>query len=190
MRAEGQYYIGRDARWTTRYATGNAASQVEWRRGSREGGARFWYPDGRPWWRGQYRDNAPSGTWVHWDRAGRRRDVDPRREAVGPLAEPHDYGPADDAECAYHSIVNLMWALEKRRGVVVTRDDAVLTYTRADGLVLGSIGADGREGEIIDESGELVARAVEGEQYDCRDAGGRRVGTSSWFDTTRYREIE
>ena len=191
VRAEGAFLRDtRDGRWTIRYANGKLAGEVTWRYGMREGDALFGYPDGSPWWRGRYRGNKPVGTWTHWDRAGRRSEIDARRTSVGPLAEPTDWVIVGSNECPYENLGDLTLTLKKRGDVVATQgatplirdtdgrwlsEGDVFTYTLADGFVLGTIRRAGGEGEIVDENGEVVMREA-GSDLECRDEGGRRVG--------------
>lgn len=198
VRAEGRFRDGhRDGTWTIRYANGNVASKMRWQYGMRDGDAWFGYPDGSPWWQGRYERGEAVGTWTHWDRAGHRSTIDAHDTVVGPLAEATDrqIGNSNgNAECAYDSLGSLEAELEHRDDVVATRreqqrivepDGSVdqgeeLSFIRTDGMALGKLFVGNTEkGEIIDENGEVVMRAAAHGPLECRDEGGRQVGTGN-----------
>lgn len=207
VRAEGRYEHGRHGVWTIRYASGQVASEVRYDRHRRDGEARWWYEDGTPWWRGQYRDGKPVGVWTHRDRAGRERSVDAKRDAVGPLTHPvrvSGRGIKDD-ECPASGIADYLEAIragfpqgdpakgldrDSQGRLLVRRTDDGTTLHRSDGAIAGRMAADGASGEIWDENGLLVFRqrsergadGVIRNDLECYDEGGRRIGTHGWHD--------
>lgn len=193
VRAEGRYeLLGREGRWIIRYASGLVASEVGWHRGQRNGEARWWYADGKPWWAGHYRDGRPVGRWTHWDRAGRMRPVDPKLDAVGPVTHPSGLvsgrGRSDD-ECPAADIVGYLEAIRARRPMRSRNVTSTgTTIHLPDGFVAGRMTPGGGAGEIVDENGLLVFRQTEAPiggytgHVECYDEGGRMLGIATWHD--------
>ena len=73
-RAEGAYVEGvRSGKWRFWYANGELARELTYDNGAFSAGSQDWYKNGRPKSSGTYFSGEKVGTWVYWDRDGKKR---------------------------------------------------------------------------------------------------------------------